>query len=1135
MYSSSGRRFPELRWLEDYLLECIDRLQRAGEDEGRRKRELQKPKAWSLLTIEWKALAMLAATNASPKSIDENNKSENNNRNHRARIGRRGGRGSNFSLEDRLEHPENVISNPNCSAAYRLAVLIAQKSRMENGWNENWDEALQISREECENGVHPVWERMAREAPLIAELGRFQTISSEVFDSDSSGWFELTRFDPQDSSALLEWLDSCPLRLDQHQAHSLQRIIRDLRSGKARPKKWKKWMDPSLTGMKEDISMLEGMLLAAASDKRAKSVFSNISDTDSDLADIAKAHWNLISLRENNVSNWLELISIQDNNPLNRTILSEAWLRYQTVNDLKIEDLITGYGLLIEAGINVEQELLWDIISGLLEEGDLEGVSKYTSNVIIENSNQMAIALDVVKTNNDNDLLELILETMEKSNEEIVLEAMRDKKTPLLIRRRAAQILSQSDSDEIDEILDILTQASDIEGLKKYLLANNNIATDFPQRGLLVWHLVPASKAVDDLDSLDKIRRLAINSLSDSKPDLAMTDASSSLIALMSGVPSSMDAVHEKLDSDGVLALNEVRRALSADGDGVVKEAKIESLEQSVSESNLNLLENNLFSALVNSLLLNRATMDLNLKRTNRALESLGVLCSDPMVTMRTIRNASDLVLEHEVAIPELEVWYRTNDNGSAEHQIVRAMLSISKDDRINAARAYRDAAMKVKHDFERSSLLLRRSLIEFAHAGGWKEAVNLIDVHSELTASITSRFQLYLRTCADAYAGKNEIATQRIIEYITEREPGDSSIDGIDQDAIKRRIEMLDRAMSYAADHRLPEDPFHGRVRAARMMLRKSESSRRSELEGRFMLELEKKDVLEITLIAEEVAEISPIRGLRMFERAIDSNNFNPNQIKALIRSQKAMFRRHSNTIPIKHRRALRNISLKPLVVIDTNILIDALKDDLLSQISQDNIGIFDWTIERAFVWTLRRRCQEGLVQLYIPNITKLEFVNRTKTPEETLSLFNDVYLDHKIWNETITPEILEQRVMHILKTFDNSSLRLPTDDKDTTVIETFLLSHKDIFSKITEAKMLSRDDIPSRTNLEGNEIYPEQGDIDIMYDCFIHANSTVPDLGSVLVASRDSDFMLISRALQDTFGFGVISNAQQLNSKIL
>jgi hypothetical protein len=81
----------------------------------------------------------------------------------------------------------------------------------------------------------------------------------------------------------------------------------------------------------------------------------------------------------------------------------------------------------------------------------------------------------------------------------------------------------------------------------------------------------------------------------------------------------------------------------------------------------------------------------------------------------------------------------------------------------------------------------------------------------------------------------------------------------------------------------------------------------------------------------------------------------------------------------------------------------------------------------------------------------------------------------------------------------------------------------------------MLSRDDIPSRTNLEGNEIYPEQGDIDIMYDCFIHASSTIPDLGSVLVASRDSDFMLISRALQDTFGFGVISNAQQLNSKIL
>tara|TARA_Y100001934_G_scaffold283426_1_gene403150 strand:- start:41871 stop:45248 length:3378 start_codon:yes stop_codon:yes gene_type:complete len=1123
---------PGVESLEDYLLECIDRLQRAGDDEGRRKRELQRPKAWSLLSIEWKALAMLAATNASPKSIE---KSEKNNRSHRARIGRRGGRGANFSLEDRIEHPQNVIDNPKSSAPYRLAVLIAQKSRMEQSWNEDWDETLTLLREECEDGIHPVWERMAREAPIIAELGRFPSINSNRLEEGSLEWFEFTKFDPQNSSALLEWLESCPLKLDQHQAHSLQRIVRDLRSGKPRPKQWKKWMNPSLTNMKEDFAMLEGMLLSATSDKKAADVFSNIAKGKTKLAKIGKAQLDLITLREDNVSNWSELITIEDTNPLSQTILFEAWLRYQTNNNLEIDELVSGYELLINAGINVKQELLWDLISGLLEFEDLTNIGRYTSNIVIENSDQMSLAINVVKKNNDKNLLEKILNTLEKSNPDIVLEAMQDKKNPLLIRKRAARILSQKNYHEIDEILDIFTQSSDIEGLKRYLLADNSISTKYPQRALLVWHLVPASNAIDDIDSLDEIRRLAINSLTDSKLDSAMTEASISLIALMSGVPSSMDAVHEKLDSDGVLALNEVRRALSVDGDGVVKEAKIETLKQSVSDAELTLLENDLFSALVTSLLLNRATMDLNLKRNDRALESLRILCSEPNVTMSTIRNTSDLVLEHEIAIPELELWYRVNQNGSAEHQIVRAMLSISKDDRINAARAYRDAAMKAKHDFEKSSLLLRKSLIEFAHAGGWKEAVNLIDLHSELTASITSRFQLYLRTCADADAGKNEIATQRIIEYITEREPGESPVGKIDQDAIKRRIEMLDRAMSYAADHRLPEEPFRGRVRAARMMLRKSESSRRNELEGRFLLEMEKRDVLEITLIAEEVAEISPIRGLRMFEIAIDSDNFNPNQIKALIRSQKAMFRRHNNTIPIKQRRALRNISLKPLVVIDTNILIDALKDDLLSQISQDSIGVFDWSIERTFVWTLKRRCEEGLVQLHIPEITKAEFLNRAKSPDVALSLFDDVYINHEIWNNTITDGLLKERVLKILKTFDNSSLKNPIGEGGKLMIHSFLIRHKDIFSKITEAKMLARDNIPERTSLDGNEIYPENGDIELMNDCYIHANSTIPDIGSVLVASRDSDFMLISRALQDSFGFGVISNAQQLNSKVL
>ena len=90
--------------MEDYLLECIEGLQKAGDDEGRRRREIQKPKAWALLSMEWKALAMLAASNAAPDAVDASSKSGRSSRS-RQRIGRRGGRVAISSLDDRLENP----------------------------------------------------------------------------------------------------------------------------------------------------------------------------------------------------------------------------------------------------------------------------------------------------------------------------------------------------------------------------------------------------------------------------------------------------------------------------------------------------------------------------------------------------------------------------------------------------------------------------------------------------------------------------------------------------------------------------------------------------------------------------------------------------------------------------------------------------------------------------------------------------------------------------------------------------------------------------------------------------------------------------------------------------------------------
>ena len=97
-------------------------------------------------------------------------------------------------------------------------------------------------------------------------------------------------------------------------------------------------------------------------------------------------------------------------------------------------------------------------------------------------------------------------------------------------------------------------------------------------------------------------------------------------------------------------------------------------------------------------------------ERSVSALSALGTLCSTEAVELRTIRFATDLVLEHDAAIPDLEMWYRQHDNGSSNHQIVRATIAVAKGDRINAARSYRDAAMRIRDDFEQSSLQIGRA-----------------------------------------------------------------------------------------------------------------------------------------------------------------------------------------------------------------------------------------------------------------------------------------------------------------------------------------------------------------------------------------------------------------------------------------
>jgi len=1122
--------------LEQYLLDCISDLQRAGDDAGRRKRAINKSDTWDLLNKNWKALAVLAAEKTAPKAIDKGsieNKNNVINRGHRNRIGRRGGRQSRMGLEDHLPTPQQAINSEN-PAAFKLSVLIAQKHKMTT-WDESFDEQMNILRLECSQGIHPVWSRLAREAPIFAEFERFDIVEEKTKIFDSKEWIEAANLDPNDIVGLRRWLSmEIPFVLSSAQALSLEKIRKDL-AGKPRPFTWPQIMKGKLRGLENEGALLESMLLLCANSNEALGVLEKIKN-HSEMKTVVSKQKKLFLLDSDNGDVIIDCVNQKGEDDLANAIRVKAWKKIELIDEeIPLEILLKGKEILENANENVPSILLWRISKGLFEKEEYVESIKIIEGLTINDDEELVFAIKVISKSDSEKFERNILQSLGNAGEECVAFAMGCIDAPPNIQLEASKILSKKDSIRYtDEILSVMTRTADIENLAEKMNEDSSLGLVYPFRALMVWHLMPAEAGVKKIDELISLRKQALFSLEKSEKDDVLSDVSISLISLLGGVPSNIDSIHKILDKGAIIVLNQVRKALSSDGSGVVKDSLISSLEESIDEIKLSTLDRRLFDALIDSLYVNSSAMQLqsgNSEKEENALLTLERLASKENNTIRTIRAITNLVKEHNIGIESLEKWYRVHDKESAEYQIIRAALQKKSGNRLNAARAYKEGALKIEDDYEESSLILRKAMIEYAHSETWQEAVDLLDRNPELETLLTQRFQLYLRTCADNNSGKTDIATRRLIRFVSEQEKAKEDFDG---DYNKRRKEALELIQRYPDEHNLPDRNFKGRVKAALMTLEKSSGSRESDLERRFQLELhDMKDIFELTLLGEQIAEENPLRGIRRFEEAIETGYFKGRQVERLRDTQRAVFVSQSANIPIKDRRTLKNLGLKSLILVDTNVLIHALKDDLLQEISNDDFGSFDWSVERSFHMMLRRKGGKETF-LSIPPAALSEFTNRTKNPKTVLKLFNDVYINREQWKKKITPEFLKKKVKQICKSFSTWPQEDYSKKLSKIELEEFLLKHENIFQLVDDQKRKRAEEIPIRTELNGKEIYPERGDMEIMRDAASLASLPLQEIGSILVATRDSDFRLVSRALEEEYGFGVVSDAQQLNSRI-
>lgn len=1121
--------------MEDHLLECFNAAIKAGESLDKRKVLATNHPAWDLLDKPWKGLLFIALNKDFGRVEGSSTKSQG--RSSR-RLRTRGRRGLATSTEDWIEGME-VLMSSKASPGYRLASMLAQKSLNSANWSDVFDLEIEKMRGICANGIHPVWARMGEESSLLAEMAVYPMQEEAAGNStDSSTWFELARFDPSDCKGFSNWLlVSPPFRVTADIEAKTLRFAKSL-SGKSKIKKYPSFVDD----LPDEMRLVKALLKAHF----------NMEDTIQELdaveegvgADVAKEHLKLYRLRSGDSSVWNDCKSAKDEDSLSNAMRLEAWSNVPEDISLSSTEILEGLEIVSETGDSMHLE--WLLVECYLAENDVDSAISAVPRIGQLDPSSLRIVLDLIQKSNDDSLIDALILVVPKLDDDLLSSILENTSLPLNLRSKATDELKQRGGDlwmENQEVaLDIYTELGDAVNIANIMRKIEDGGSKYPHRTLLVYHLIPGFADANLCDWINKARSDAIEALAN-KSKGVLSDTAIGLVKLLEGAPAkSIDAIHSVLDTSGILALNQCRQAMLKGGDGLVASDLLDTLQNSIEDSEMHGVELQLFLAVLSKLRLNRALRLLENRNPESVLEVVD--CFEKLVelgpTKFIVDNIRHIVLEHEgIALPNFAEWHRVHATSSPWHDIVRAAIAESVGKRQDAARSLRKASLNSMFDFEEQVGLGRRALINFAHAGKYSEAIDMLEKQPALEAALTGLFQLYLRVCDDAQKDRSDSAKRRLFDAassseLISKEQEDGEIIEVQKTVLAS--DELDSLMFYPDKHGLPRDPWQGRVLSAIRGVRENRRSYRSQLEDRFRNYLKDgASVQDIESVAREAAETDPIQGLLMFERAMDYGVFDNREIRILSRSQKAIYKVNEEKISIRYRRKMRGLDLRPLVLLDTNLLIDAAKEMVGNLLDPDG-GVVSSSYA-SLHRNLLAKAKAKTIDITIPNAVKGEFHNVMKNPERVRSLFGDIWLDEVHWVETVTEKEMSKICKQVLDDYCTWATNATTENiaEFEGEVKAFLLENSQLYNKVTSDKtMHNARSKEKRTSIDGQTIYPEKGDCDIMCFAAMLAETNTSDIGCILVASRDSDFGIVRRALEDSLGFGVIRNVADLGKWI-
>ena len=1123
------------------MAKCLEAAFKANYPKPQRRRIVLKTADWAMLEKKWRPLVYIAMEDITPPSEDDDKPSFTR-QPRGARRRKRGG--SAQSPIDWLPSIEEILDDNTETEAFRLAVLLINKQLKKEDWNDEYKTVEDQLRESCiENGVDSAWLELADKTLLLSQFLSFPVSKKKRKKNTIKVNLESARIDVYDTSELIQLLDEFKALCEGAEAQvALQKVFSQLKSNKAITP------DKELLELKGNASIIS-VLLALNSDNDASKPIKELSKIDKQLS---LEYEDLINLVNGKISDWDSSSTLDPSDGLSkiRKYLTWQMATVEEVSKLSSKELSEGIELLKQNKENNSkvEELTWIYLSILNSEGSMDEAEELLIQQNLEHGAEIKQLMPVITSINSSNIIDWLENQIPRLDEGSLTEIINTEGIPYSTLNMSLKRLQDIDCEAWENVyekaIEVYSQCLELERLSELFSNNPVLVLAHPFEALIVYHLIAANGNEQLLEFASNARSEGLASIHGTSPPTYISSTSHSLLLMMEGSKVDEDGF-SILDKRGYQALNKAKHSLKEGGSGTISLTNIEHLVNSVEQSDLTELESRLFSVLISTLRLNHVRLSLQHGLRNKDIvEILDKLIEDKDTPSRIIHSLSQLVFEHDIGLQSLVSWYQDFDPLSPWHTVSRAAVSASINEEINAARDYRRAAEHKEFDFEHSMILYRKALIHLAHASQWSEAVNLLDQQPALKTAITKRFQLYLRVSFTASEKQTDKATQMVKDFVRRTktiQEEDEKGEIFEKERVYFAEDELDSLRSYPFEHRrtLPSEPFSGRVTAAINTVHKSRRRNRKSYDSQFMnlMQQSTPSSMEVYDLAKNMAENNPVEGMMFFERALNSGKFSIGDSKRLAESEKSLFSKYRNQITNSYRRYLKHLSLPPLVIVDTNILIDALVAKISTQLELASETSLDFSENNSFHKVLSSRARDGKISLWLPQIVIEELKQIGKGISKIRDKFSNSLVNPKILDEIMQQENISRLVDEVISDFKiwkplDIHLEKDSDSAENEkLIKQFLQDYYEIYDELTAMKS-KYGGKQKRTKIAGKGVYPEVADRKIMKVAIHIAKQCLEGLGAVIIATRDGDFTLTARAFEERFGFGVIKNSRMLNA---